>query len=236
MQPPRPARHLLQEQSREPQHIHRIDAVTLDESADNSVTAGLADVTLKRSIVADVWNTLALPFDMTNEEVEAVFGTGAQVAVFSNTEGVNVNFDTTLDGIKANTPVLLKADAATEFSFNGYTLVVGEPKAAGTEYDFVGSYDATYNLLEGEYMLNGSKFWKEEGDGYYIKGFRAYLKAKAPSAAKSLSLVIDGQTTGLKLNTVTGDVEGETYNIAGQKVTDTYKGIVIKNGRKTVRK
>ena len=216
--------------------IADLDAVTLDEATDNTITAGVAKVTLKRNIVADVWNTLVLPFDMTNEEVGTVFGEGAQVAEFSNTEGVNVNFDTTEEGIKANTPVLLKADAATEFSFNGYTLVVGEPKAAGTEYDFVGSYNASYNLNEGEYMLNGSKFWKEEDDGYYIKGFRAYLKAKAPSAAKSLNLVIDGQTTGLKLNTVTGDVEGETYNIAGQKVTDTYKGIVIKNGRKSVRK
>lgn len=216
--------------------IGELDAVTLDETTNNTITEGVAKVTLKRTIVADVWNTLVLPFDMTNEEVGTVFGAGAQVAEFSNTEGVNVNFDTTEEGIKANTPVLLKADAATEFSFNGYTLVVGEPKAAGTEYDFVGSYDASYNLNEGEYMLNGSKFWKESGEGYYIKGFRAYLKAKAPSAAKSLNLVIDGQTTGLKLNTVTGDVEGETYNIAGQKVTDTYKGIVIMNGRKTVRK
>lgn len=216
--------------------IGELDAVTLDETTNNTITAGVAKVTLKRNIVADVWNTLVLPFDMTNEEVGTVFGAGAQVAEFSNSEGVNVNFDTTEEGIKANTPVLLKADAATEFSFNGYTLVVGEPKAAGTEYDFVGSYNASYNLNEGEYMLNGSKFWKEEGDGYYIKGFRAYLKATAPSAAKSLNLVIDGQTTGLKLNTVTGDVEGETYNIAGQKVTDTYKGIVIKNGRKSVRK
>ena len=216
--------------------IGELDNITLDETTNNTITAGLANVTLKRSIVADVWNTLVLPFNMTNEEVEAVFGTGAQVAVFSNTEGVNVNFDTTLDGIKANTPVLLKAADATEFQFNGYTLVEGEPKAEGTEYDFVGSYDATYNLLEGEYMLNGSKFWKEEGDGYYIKGFRAYLKAKAPSAAKSLNLVIDGQTTGLKLNGVTGEVEGNTFNLAGQKVADSYKGIVIMNGRKTVRK
>lgn len=216
--------------------IADLDAVTLDETTDNTIKEGVAKVTLKRTIVADVWNTLVLPFDMTNEEVGTVFGAGAQVAEFSNSEGVNVNFDTTEEGIKANTPVLLKADAATEFSFNGYTLVVGEPKAAGTEYDFVGSYNASYNLNEGEYMLNGSKFWKESGEGYYIKGFRAYLKAKAPSAAKSLNLVIDGQTTGLKLNTVTGDVEGETYNIAGQKVTDTYKGIVIMNGRKSVRK
>ena len=217
--------------------IADLDAVTLDETTDNTITEGVAKVTLKRTIVADVWNTLVLPFSMTNDEVVAKFGEGAQVAAFSNSEGVNVNFNTTTEGITANVPVLLKADAGTEYIFDGYSLVEGEPKAEGTEYDFVGSYDVTYNLLEGEYMLNGNKFWKNENSsGYYVNGFRAFLRPKSEAATKSLNLVIDGQTTGLKLNTVTGDVEGETYNIAGQKVADSYKGIVIMNGRKTVRK
>lgn len=218
--------------------IANLDAVTLDESVDNTVTAGLADVTLKRTIVADVWNTLVLPFNMTNDEVLSVFGADAQVAAFSNTDGENVNFDTTTEGIKANVPVLLKAAAGTEYTFDGYTLVEGTPVAKGTMYDFVGNYSAKYNLADGEYMLSGSKFWKNDGaKNYHVKGFRAYLSPKTPeAAAKSLNLVIDGTTTGLKLNTVTGEVEGESYNLAGQRVADSYKGLVIKNGKKVIRR
>ena len=213
-------------------------ALTLDESTDNTITNGLANVILKRNIVADVWNTLVLPFNMTNDEVVSVFGEGAQVAKFSNTEDENVNFDTTTEGITANVPVLLKAAAGTEYAFNGYTLVEGTPKVEGTQYDFVGNYNAKYNLADGEYMLSGSKFWKNDGaKNYHVKGFRAYLSPKTPeAAAKSLNLVIDGTTTGLKLNTVTGEVEGESYNLAGQRVADSYKGLVIKNGKKVIRR
>ena len=218
--------------------IANLDQITLEEDKDNSITAGLADVTLKRTIVANVWNTLVLPFHMTNDEVLSVFGADAQVAAFSNTDGENVNFDTTTEGIKANVPVLLKAAAGTEYAFNGYTLVKGTPKFEGTQYDFVGNYNAKYNLADGEYMLSGSKFWKNDGaKNYHVKGFRAYLSPKTPeAAAKSLNLVIDGTTTGLKLNTVTGEVEGESYNLAGQRVADSYKGLVIKNGKKVIRR
>lgn len=213
-------------------------ALTLDESTDNTITNGLANVILKRTIVADVWNTLVLPFDMTNDEVLSVFGADAQVAAFSNTNGENVNFDTTTEGITANVPVLLKAAARTEYTFNGYTLVEGNPIAEGTTYDFVGNYNAQYKLADGEYMLHGSKFWKnDETKNYHVNGFRAYLSPKTEAAAaKSLNLVIDGTTTGLKLNTVTGEVEGESYNLAGQRVADSYKGLVIKNGKKVIRR
>ena len=218
--------------------IANLDQITLEEDKDNSITAGLDDVTLKRTIVANVWNTLVLPFHMTNDEVLSVFGADAQVAAFSNTDGENVNFDTTTEGIKANVPVLLKAAAGTEYAFNGYTLVKGTPKFEGTQYDFVGNYNAKYNLADGEYMLSGSKFWKNDGaKNYHVKGFRAYLSPKTPeAAANSLNLVIDGTTTGLKLNTVTGEVEGESYNLAGQRVADSYKGLVIKNGKKVIRR
>lgn len=213
-------------------------ALTLDESTDNTITNGLANVILKRNIVADVWNTLVLPFNMTNDEVVSVFGEGAQVAKFSNTKDENVNFDTTTEGITANVPVLLKAAAGTEYAFNGYTLVEDNPIAEGTTYDFVGNYSAQYKLADGEYMLHGSKFWKnDETKNYHVNGFRAYLRPKtAEAAAKSLNLVIDGTTTGLKLNTVTGEVEGESYNLAGQRVADSYKGLVIKNGKKVIRR
>lgn len=218
--------------------IANLDQITLEEDKDNSITAGLADVTLKRTIVANVWNTLVLPFNMTNDEVVSVFGEGAQVAKFSNTKDENVNFDTTTEGITANVPVLLKAAARTEYAFNGYTLVEDNPIAEGTTYDFVGNYSAQYKLADGEYMLHGSKFWKnDETKNYHVNGFRAYLRPKtAEAAAKSLNLVIDGTTTGLKLNTVTGEVEGESYNLAGQRVADSYKGLVIKNGKKVIRR
>ena len=215
--------------------------VTLDEATDNTFEAMDANVTLKRSFVANKWNTLVLPFAVSAEDVKAKFGNDAKVVEYSNAEDVNINFTTSTNGIKANVPVLIMPAAVNDentYTFNSVSIVVADPnpKAEGTTYSFVGSYKP-YNLVNDDYMLYADKWWKTEtGDTYKIKAFRAYIKANTPAAAKQLNLVIDGQTTGLKLNTVNGNIEGETYNIAGQRVANSYKGLVIKNGKKIIKK
>lgn len=216
------------------------EAVTLDEAADNAIEAKeAADVTLKRKFVANKWNTLVLPFAVSAEDVKAKFGNDAKVVEYSNAEDVNINFTTSTNGIKANVPVLIMpaaVNAENTYTFNSVSIVVADPKADGTNYSFVGSYNP-YTLVNDDYMLYADKWWKTEtGDKYTIKAFRAYIKANTPAAAKQLNLVIDGQTTGLKLNTVNGNIEGETYNIAGQRVANSYKGLIIKNGKKIIKK
>ena len=218
------------------------EAVTLDEAADNAVEAKeAADVTLKRTFVVNKWNTLVLPFAVSAEDVKAKFGDDAKVVEYSNAEDVNINFTTSTNGIKANVPVLIKLASVNEdntYSFDNVNILVADPnpKADGTNYSFVGSYKP-YDLANDDYMLYADKWWKTEaGDTYKIKAFRAYIKANTSAAAKQLNLVIDGQTTGLKLNTVNGNIEGETYNIAGQRVANSYKGLIIKNGKKIIKK
>ena len=216
------------------------EAVTLDETADNVVEAKeAADVTLKRTFVVNKWNTLVLPFAVSDADVKTTFGADAKVVVYSNADDVNINFTTSTKGIEANVPVLIMpaaVNAENTYTFNSVSIVEAAPKADGTNYSFVGSYKP-YNLVNDDYMLYADKWWKTEAsDSYKIKAFRAYIKANTPEAAKQLNLVIDGQTTGLKLNTVNGNIEGETYNIAGQRVANSYKGLVIKNGKKIIKK
>lgn len=216
------------------------EAVTLDEDVDNAIEAKeAADVTLKRKFVANKWNTLVLPFAVSDADVKTTFGAEAKVVVYSNADDANINFTTSTKGIEANVPVLIMpaaVNAENTYTFNGVSIVEADPKADGTSYSFVGSYK-TYDLANDDYMLYADKWWKTEaGDTYKIKAFRAYIKANTLVAAKQLNLVIDGQTTGLKLNTVNGNIEGETYNIAGQRVANSYKGLVIKNGKKIIKK
>ena len=216
------------------------EAVTLDEAADNVIEAKeAADVTLKRKFVANKWNTLVLPFAVSDADVKTTFGADAKIVKYSNADDANINFTTSTKGIEANVPVLIMpaaVNAEDTYTFNSVSIVVADPKADGTNYSFVGSYKP-HDLVNDDYMLYADKWWKTEaGDKYKIKAFRAYIKANTPAAAKQLNLVIDGQTTGLKLNTVNGNIEGETYNIAGQRVANSYKGLIIKNGKKIIKK
>lgn len=213
--------------------------VTLDEATDNTIEAMPANVTLKRTFVANKWNTLVLPFAVSDADVKTTFGADAKIVKYSNADDANINFTTSTKGIEANVPVLIMpaaVNAENTYTFNSVSIVAADPKADGTSYSFVGSYKP-YNLVNDDYMLYADKWWKTEaGDTYKIKAFRAYIKANTPAAAKQLNLVIDGQTTGLKLNTVNGNIEGETYNIAGQRVANSYKGLIIKNGKKIIKK
>lgn len=216
------------------------EAVTLDEAVDNAVEAKeAADVTLKRKFVANKWNTLVLPFAVSDADVKTTFGADAKIVKYRNADDANINFTTSTKGIEANVPVLIMpatVNAEDTYTFNSVSIVVADPKADGTNYSFVGSYKPC-NLVNDDYMLYADKWWKTEtGDTYKIKAFRAYIKANTPAAAKQLNLVIDGQTTGLKLNTVNGNIEGETYNIVGQRVANSYKGLIIKNGKKIIKK
>lgn len=45
-----------------------------------------------------------------------------------------------------------------------------------------------------------------------------------------------GETTGISNVAVKNNTNGAIYNLAGQKVSESYKGVVIKNGRKYVQK
>ena len=47
-------------------------------------------------------------------------------------------------------------------------------------------------------------------------------------------IVFDSETTGIEDVNLRPDPnsEGRTYNLKGQKVNDTYRGIIIKNGKK----
>ena len=66
---------------------------------------------------------------------------------------------------------------------------------------------------------------------------RAYIYVPSVPDAKMLKVVIGGETTDITLPVETIDDEtAECYNLSGQRVDSSYKGIVICNGKKTLRK
>ena len=71
-----------------------------------------------------------------------------------------------------------------------------------------------------------------------VKAGKAIIPAgEIPTSAQNLTFVFEDNTTGI--NTVNDSrftVNGEAYNLAGQKVSESYKGIVIVNGKKMIRK
>ena len=57
-------------------------AITLDENSEsNTIEAKTGvNVTLKRTMKADMWNTICLPFDVTYDDAKAAFGNNVKIA------------------------------------------------------------------------------------------------------------------------------------------------------------
>ena len=98
-----------------------------------------------------------------------------------------------------------------------------------TEYTYVFANDATH----------GVGFYLAEGNGT-LAAHKAYLDlSEAPGkAGEFLSFNFDEEETdGIsKVANASFDANAQVYNLAGQKVGANYKGIVIVNGKKVVRK
>lgn len=143
-----------------------------------------------------------------------------------------VNF-TKVDKVPANTGVLLRNP-------NGLTATNVVPvadSATGTSA-FVGTLEdiAALASVDGEYsnfILNNGN----SGIGFYpasgkkVAAHKAYLHVETSALAKGLTFIGFDDATGIELMEVENN-NAQMFNLAGQRVGNDYKGIVIINGKK----
>ena len=234
--------------------------VVLDENATEAPTAA-ADVcvTLNRTINANEWSTICLPFTATGEQVKAAFGNDVQLAAFtaweseeSNTGAIihiRVSFSTSdgSEGIAANTPMLIKVSQPVETAtFDGVNIEAeDEPKVqVGKKSSERGYFYGTYAVMEvpeENLFLTGNKFWYSTGITT-IKGYRGYFEFKDvldayynAGAEVKVSFCFDDQETGIS-TIANGQVQSDAiYNLAGQRMSKAQSGINIVNGKKVLK-
>ena len=230
------------------------DAVVLDENSTKApVAAEGVKVKVKRTINANEWSTICLPFAMNAEQMAKAFGNDVKLADFNDYDvveegkdivGLNVNF-TTVSAIEANHPYIIKVGSAiTEFTVEGVDIA---PAAAedlkinlGTNrkpHAIVGTYTVT-KVPNVCLFLSGNKFWYSTG-ATEMQAFRAYFnfydlltEVEDEYAASRIKMSVDDTATGI--NGLNINVDGEYYNLNGLRVETPAKGIFIKDGKKVV--
>ena len=203
----------------------------------------ITDVTLNRTFNADRWNPVCLPFAITAELITEWFGEDSEVAEYigdeENNGNVTVKFRKKTDGMNANTPYLLfPKKNVTVSKFPAVEITTTDmPKSEGTIFDFVGTYTnqpkGSSEIQMGDYIVSGGIFKKASGRNA-IKAFRAYLRQRDVSNAKTVSMLFEDETTGiseLKDNVVMPTVY---YDLQGRRVANPSKGIYIANGKKVI--
>ena len=201
-----------------------------------------SDITLNRTLVADKWNTLCVPFAISGEEIKANFGEGTLVEKFDAVNGNTVNFaDAT--SIEAGVPYLIKPTVAgTTYTFNGKEVSADAPKTEGNaDVTFQGIYSLTDITNGGTVKAAGVT---EDGKVLFVnagsqtKAFRCFftISDNASITPAMLKVSIKGVETAIN-SIVMGNsnaTDNAIYNLQGQRVNGNSltKGIYIKNGKK----
>ncbi len=213
-----------------------------EESANDLKTLDNTYVKLNRTLVANKWNTLCVPFAISEEEIKANFGEGTLVEKFEAVNGNTVNFaDAT--SIEAGVPYLIKPTVAgTTYTFNGKDVIADAPKVEGNaDVTFQGIYSPTDITKNGTVKAAGVT---EDGKVLFVnpdsktKAFRCFFTISDNASITPAMLKVSIKGVETAINSIVMDNSNATdnavYNLQGQRVNGNSltKGIYIKNGKK----
>ena len=228
--------------------------MVLSETVAPEASDGTVNVRVRRTINADEWSTICLPFAMTEAQVKAAFGNDVQLADATGYEavtdemddeivtGIRINF-TDVDAIEENHPYIIKVSSAiSSFDVDGVTVnpassITNRRKKIGNKSYIVGNYAPGADVPEFGLFLSGNRFWYSTG-ATKLKAFRAYFDlndvlTEVENAAARISFSFDdNETTGITDVKAAGD--GKVYDLRGQVVKTPAKGIYVKDGKKVV--
>ena len=187
-------------------------------------------IVFRRTVKADNWSTVVVPFAVSN--VEATFGAGTKVAQLTGVTGNTLNF-VNVSSMAANEPYMIKVAANFDAAvLSGATVNFGTPVKTVDNVTFQGVYELG-NIPAGAFFVSGNQLYQAQDGTNTIAPFRAYFTTTDP--ARELRLDLDGETTGVREKvTVNSEksADAPVYNLNGQRVVQPTRGLYIVNGRK----
>lgn len=196
--------------------------LVLDENKTFEVTSRIEDIRtiFKRNIKSGKWNSFCIPFNLSADDVQAVFGNGTRVLEFDpNSTESTLNF-VDVTAITANKPCLIKPSVSWDtYTFSALTI---DPSASltvdGTNYRYTGNYSKG-TVPVGSYFISGNKFYKSLDNTDVLKGYRAYITpAGTGSGAKVFNFFIAGTTAIGAVDATARPAASDVYSLDGRLI------------------
>lgn len=224
--------------------------VTLDE-AQNYVrpkfTGSYVDVTLKRKLYTDEWNSLCLPFPLSAAQIAELWGDGSKVAILTGDSETKLSFSI-CDNIEAGKPCLLDPknvnttdhtyeikgiDVSTWENNSDLQYIVGSTRMKG--------FFSPTTIKIGSYVIGEANKVYHLVSDMEAKGFRCYFE-DVSGKNRQLTWGIDNNTTGIDGTFVAPQAPkvGNIYTVNGQLVRRNSTagglapGVYIMNGIKLI--
>ncbi len=193
--------------------------------------------------------TLCLPYELPVQ--------GFKAYTLSGGDNSAVHFADAKDKLEAYKPYLITADGVPQLGgeniqVKAYKADVLKQTAAGTGHSFTGTVAGLDNAAAAAanaYILqDDGKFHKVTTDypTATVPAYHAYVVCPKTSGAKQLSIIIDGETTGIGgVKDGTTGLNGPVYDLQGRRVADRLDdaarhrlpaGVYIVGGRKVILK
>lgn len=216
-------------------------------------------VYLKRSFSEGMMNTLCLPFALTQQQAQQVWGEGTRLYELHGAGGASIVFRA-IEKVEAGVPCVVKpatvshtaslpADVAASLNnsmsedpyyvFSDVRELVEEPQNYVQELMFVGSF--------GPVVVPAGSYVFSRGDVYHttspltMKSYRSYMADLKQGAVAYRFEVDDDEATGIRLME-DAEVDGAMYNLSGQMVrkdgqsaAGLQRGVYVVSGKKIVK-
>lgn len=223
-------------------------AVTLDE-AQNYVrptfTGSYVDVTLKRKLYTDEWNSLCLPFPLSAAQIAELWGAGTKVAILTGDSETKLSFSI-CDNIEAGKPCLLDPKTVNaDYTYEIKDIEVSTWDNSDLQY-IVGStrmkgFFSPTTIKKGSYVIGEANKVYHLVSDMEAKGFRCYFE-DVSGKNRQLTWGIDNNTTGIDGTFVKPEAPkvGNIYTVNGQLVrrnstaAGLAPGVYIMNGIKLI--
>ncbi len=214
------------------------DANTSQPAYDFVINAQQDGFAYQRTIGADKWVSYNSPAPVTIPDgVDVYQATDATTSSVTFTKQDNKN-------IGANAPVILHNTTGSEVVITSINLkadlnLTANPGGSAVNGTAVMQYGTARAI-----STDGSQFALSNGNLHPFKGatigaFRVYYTGLTGNTGKANAIFVDNDEVS-HIGSIDADGAvtgvGEVYNLAGQRVGKDYKGIVIVNGKKYLRK
>ena len=187
------------------------------------------NVSVLKSMTANVWNTFVVPFDMA-------IPSGWTVMEPTKFEDGTLTFGTA-SSIVAGKPYIVKPESAvTSFSATNVTLKkdlanteVGDVTMKGT-YEYIDAIDHNSQTSYVVGLKNGATSLYKVNSAVSLKPFRAYFTVSGNNPGARVAIRFDDDTTGI--NVLEEENANENTGMKDGKYLENGRIIIVKNGVK----
>ena len=210
----------------------------LDETWDNGQNLGTAyadELTVRRTLHGNYWNTIILPVYLTSEQISSVFGSDARIAEFVGCNSNVMDFSSVSD-MEANKPYLLwlSSDMSSftipyvwlSDNFDQSTTTVGD-------YSFIGTLNGYENYVPaGALFIEANLVYQSTGLSV-LGGMRGYFTVPSTAEVSRINTYsVDGTPSGIELLSHPSGLDANIYSINGVRLSNPSRGIQIINNKK----